>query len=35
MVDILLNEINIEKAIKFMKSSMNNLLEGKFQLKIS
>ena len=33
MVDILLNEINIEKAIKFMKSSMNNLLEGKFPIK--
>jgi DNA polymerase elongation subunit (family B) len=33
MVDILLNEIDIEKAIKFIKTSLSDLLEGKYPIK--
>jgi DNA polymerase elongation subunit (family B) len=33
MVDILLNEIDIEKAVKFMKTSLSNLLQGKYPIK--
>ena len=32
MVDILLNEVDVEKAVKYVKSSIINLLKGKYPL---
>ena len=32
MVDILLNEIDVDKAVNFIKSSISDLLKGKYPL---
>ena len=32
MVDILMNEVNVEKAVKYIKKSIGNLLKGKYPL---
>ena len=32
MVDILLNEINVDKAVKFVKKSIKSLMKGEYPL---